>query len=240
MSRIGNRTRWWIGLAVIALACAGAAAATTGLVSGSEPGFDACVEVDLSHSSGKARAAYLAAFEEFATEAGMRGSGNLYVVLAGADPGADGTAAFTSVAPDDDGADAAQEVELHVAQAAEDLRKALLHPPVKGGASAIAEGALQCAKVLQPGDRMQLLSDGMQKSPVTGSFYSRDLSDAGIAEVLAALRGDHLLAHLEGVGVSAPLLLHRVRGKQIPAPRQRQVIRFWHRWAGAAGATLRD
>jgi hypothetical protein len=207
------------------------------LIGGGER-FTSCAIVDVSGSTVAARPAYLDEFQKFATRAGLDGNGDVYVVLAAGDPGADGTPVLTSVAPDE-GSDAPErDVETYVAQAAEGLRQALIDPPVAGGGSALVEAALQCAKVVGPGDRMLLLSDGLQFSDVTGSFSKADLTDAGIRRMLDMLEGEGLRAQLEGVEIFAPLLLAHPGGTGIPAPQQRRIAAFWSAWAVWTGGSL--
>jgi hypothetical protein len=197
--------------------------------------YDLCVIADVSGSTVVARPDYLEAFKRVATDAGMHGSGMLYVVLAAADPGADGAPVPTSVAPDSKD-DPQTEVAQHVARAAEGLRRALADPPVRTGASAIAEAGLQCADVLDPGDRLVVLSDGIQNSPFTGDFHDVDLSDPGIARLLERLGKNHLLPDLEGVRVALPLLIQHAGGTTIDAGRQQQIGRFWDAWVERTGA----
>jgi hypothetical protein len=223
--------------AVVALIAAGAAWALGAFASPQR--YAACVVADVSGSTVVARPSYLNAFSVFALDAGLHGSGDMWVVLAAGNPGIDGAPVYTSVKPDHPGDStlAPGEVRGYVATATEGLRRALVDPPVSGGGSAIAEATLQCAKVLRGGDRLQLLSDGIQSSPQTGDFHDVDLSAAGIDGLLSTLEGRGLLPDLRGVRVEAPLLIQHTAGTNIPEDRQQQIVGFWRAWAVRVHAT---
>lgn len=203
-----------------------------------EPRYSGCVIADVSGSTFVSRPVYLDAFEVFATNLGLHGSGDLWVVLAAGDPAADGKPVPTSVAPDTPNDDiiAPAEVQGYVRRAREDLRLVLADPPVKGGGSAIAEATVQCARVLRSGDRLLLLTDGIQNSPLTGDFHTADLAGAGIERLLDELAGADLLPDLAGVSVEAPLLIAHRGGTTISGDRQQQIVNFWRAWARRTGA----
>lgn len=201
-----------------------------------------CTLADVSDSTVRARREYTAEFARFATALGEKGAGRVCLVVAAGDPLAESKPMWAPVGPSPEHRDspdlAPGEIQASVAAASRDVGQMLAHPPAHRGGSALVEGAVVAGRVLQPGDVLQFLSDGMQNSAATGSFYRRDLSPSGIRQLLDTLQQQGLIAHLDGVQVVMPLVLYHPGGTGTSAPRQTQVTNFWRAWAARAGATL--
>lgn len=245
-SRSRRRARARRGKAVVAvgLAClaigGGALALGAGLGSSRHPA-SGCAIVDLSESTEDARSAYLAAFERFATAIGNEGSGKLCLILAAADPIAEGTPAFAEVGPESDDRGtpkAAGEIEARVRRATAQLAGLLAHPPVRQAGSALVEAAVVAGEVLGPGDRLLFLSDGLQWSRAGGHLQREDLTPAAISRRLDRLGGEGLLADLHGVTVTMPFFLYHPGGLGGGAVHEAQLRSFWGAWGKRSGAEL--
>jgi hypothetical protein len=196
----------------------------------------------VSGSTRSARSEYAGAFSTFATDIGEDGTGNLCLIVAAGDPIAESEPMFAPVGPSEEHRDspdfAPGEIRANVEAATQDFEALMIHPRLANDGSALVEAAVVAADVLQPGDRLSILSDGIQSSPTIGDFHEIDLSDAGIDALLDRLQQSGLLADLHGVVVEMPLLLFHPGGLHMRAERQADIRRFWERWAQRAGARL--
>jgi hypothetical protein len=237
-----RRRRALIGAGLLgAILAAGGLAASLGLGSGPAQDSAGCVVADVSRSTEEARGRYLAEFSRFATEIGNEGSGRLCLILAAADPSSEGAPIFASVGPEPGDAGtpkAAAEIEAKVKQATGQFAELLAHPPVKQRGSALVEAADVAAEVLEPGDRLLYLSDGLQWSRAVGHLQDEDLSAAAIARLLDKVEREGMMANLRGVQVSFPLLLFHPGGLKGGAVRAAQLRSFWEGWGRRTGADL--
>lgn len=198
----------------------------------------ACVIADVSESTAEAREEYSAEFAKFATEVGLDGSGHLCVIVAAADPLAEGTPEPTFVGPEpgnEDGPEAASEVRERVAIATDDFESLLENPPVEEAGSALVEAAAQAAEVLEPDDRLMYLSDGIQWSEEVVHLTETELGSAEMAALFGQLEGDGMLPDFDGTEVRFPFLGYHPDGLDEGSG---EVRRFWDAWAEATGADL--
>lgn len=201
-------------------------------------GFASCTVADVSGSTRDVRPAYVDAFRSLATETARDGSGLLCVVLAAGDPQAEGTPAMADVGPaHENPIYAPSEIARAVETASGEFDAVLRSPPVRAKGSAIVEACAVAARKLRRGDRLLVVSDGLQRSDLTGSFYRVDLSPPAIEALLDRIDEAGLLPDLSGVTVSMPHLLAHPGGLGLGQAREQAVRRFWAAWVAQTGAT---
>ncbi|MBE2318340.1 hypothetical protein DVA67_020330 [Solirubrobacter sp. CPCC 204708] len=226
----------------LSLLCTALAAAGCGDDDGPQQLASGCALADVSGSTRTARSEYAGAFASFARHIGERGSGRLCLIIAAGDPIAESAPLFAPVGPSEEHRDspdyAPGEITENVNVARTDFESMMTDPPVSARGSALVEAAVVAADVLAPGDRLTILSDGIQTSETVGDFHDVDLSEAGITALLDRLEQAGLLADLQNVTVEMPLLLYHPGGLNMSAERQAAIRRFWQRWAERAGARL--
>lgn len=224
-----------------------AAAAVLGLVAAwsalgpEDHAASGCVVADVSKSTIEARKSYLEQFSEFATDIGLHGSGEICLVLAADDPTAQSRVADADVGPDggDENTPLAEgQVEEKVREVTGQLEALLLDPPVDVGGSRLVEGAVIAANRLESGDRLLMLSDGLQNGPDSGRVIALD--EDRIPEVMDHLEEVELLPDLNGMEVSFPLMLFHPEGIGVSAERAGVVKEFWRQWASRSGGSLTD
>lgn len=201
-----------------------------------------CVLADVSGSTREARREYLGDFARFARSVADGGADEICLVVAAGDPLAEGAPMFAPVGPSPEHRDspdfAPGEIRANVDAATADVGALLDKPPVRDGGSALVEAAVVAADVLEPGDRLLMLTDGIQFSPAAGDFHDVDLSAAGITTLLDKLEQNDLLADLEGVEIEIPLLLFHPGGLDMDAEQQVGIREFWTAWASRTGGEL--
>lgn len=202
----------------------------------------ACVVADLSRSTRQARSHYVREFEAFSKKVGEQTSGELCLIVAGRNSLTDGTPLYTSVAPSGPRNDvgAAGEIRAAVAAASAGYEQLLEDPPLKVDRSELIEAAVLAGDVLERGDRLLFLSDGFQFSDSTGSLKRVALGPAEIEGLLNRLESEDLIADLDGVTVSFPLLLFSPGGVDAGAAQNAAVRAFWLAWIERTGAELED
>jgi len=229
--------RW---IAIAALLAVALAAITVGLAAGGgERQASGCLILDVSESTDEARDRYPEEFQRFATEIAADGSGDICLILAAADPIAEGAPVHTSVAADSPGTPTGRrEIEEKVQTATDEVTALLEDPPVREAGSGLVEAATVAAEQLEPGDRILYLSDGLQWSPAAGRLMELDLSSAGISSLIHDLDQKGLLPDLTEVEVYFPLMLYHPESYKGRVVEANQIKAFWRAWADATGAEL--
>ncbi len=226
------------GLVLVALAVAAVALAESG---GGGHKKSGCVILDVSKSTAEARKRYPEEFGKFATAIAEDGSGQICLVLAAADPIAEGAPLYTSVAPepDNEGTPAGViEVEEKIQNATEEVTRLAEEPGVREGGSGLVEAAVVASEALQSGDELLYLSDGLQWSKAAGHLMKMDLSPTGVSHIIDTLKERELIPSLEGVTVHYPLMLYHPESFHGNAAAANEVKGFWVAWARAAHAEL--
>jgi len=230
--------------AVIALGGIRAFGAAAGL-SDSSNAFSACVVFEDRGRSSPEASSYLDAYTDLAADLVRSGDGQLFVVWVASDgdvsgPDLIGTLASNRRRP----SNATARRQLVVAARREVSSKLLAardprYPPGTRHRyrAPIVEAAARCNGVLTPGDRLALLSSGVQSSSETGDFRKIGLTDAAIDRLLGRLVHAYLIPQYRGVQITGPLLFESSIGAELPARRQQQVLRFWRAWSRRAGAS---
>lgn len=216
--------------AIVVLASGSTAHRTTG-----------CVIADVSESTLEARPHYITSFRNFATEIGTEGSGDVCLIVAAAHPITEGTPirAYVGPKPGDAGKPSAQgDIEEEVSLATSQFTALLEEPSVDEEGSALVEAATEAARVVEPGDRILFLSDGLEWSPMVGHLQAKELNSTSIAELMQEMGSKGLLPDLEGVRVEFPYLLFHPGG----LPGNEEAVfgleEFWKAWARETGAEL--
>ncbi len=197
-----------------------------------------CVIGDVSKSTREAREEYLEEFSRFATAIGTEGSGNLCVILAAADPIAEGLPRSSFVGPDPETKESVDErasIEEKVINATDDFSNLLADPEVEERGSALVEAATVAAEALDPGDRLLYLSDGLQWTREVGHLIEMDLTPASTAALLARLDREGYVPDLHGIEVSFPYMFFHPGGLDENTVKVR---RFWDAWAEWTDAEL--
>lgn len=202
-----------------------------------------CTILDVSKSTTVARTKYLDSFRAFATEDGTHGSGDLCLILAAGDPIAEGRAVNAFVGPTEDHRDSPDfrdgEIEQAVNAQVSQLDQVLANPPIeRRGGSSLVEAAVVAADHLEPGDHLQILSDGLQTSPATGRIQSEDLTLETIDSLLDRLESQGLMADLDGVTIEFPDILYHPGGLKMTAAQQVAIRGFWEQWAERSGGSI--
>jgi hypothetical protein len=226
------------GLALLVLVIAAVAVVESG---SDEHKATGCVILDVSESTAEARTRYPEEFRAFASSIAENGSGEICLVLAGAEPIAEGAPVFTSVAPapENEGKPAGvAEVETNIENATAEVTRLTEDHSIREGGSGLVEAAAVAAEYLGPGDELIYLSDGLQWSEAGGRLMDMDLSPSGIAEIVNTLEERQLIPDLEGVKVYFPLMLYHPEGFQGEAAEANKIKGFWQAWAQATGAEL--
>lgn len=233
-----NRRLSIIGLG---LAAALAVFAAWSLANPEDKGPSGCVVADVSESTKEARKSYLKEFSEFATDIGLHGSGKVCLVLAAEDPTAQSRVAVAEVGPDDGDENSPlteSEVETKVQEATAQLEALLVTPTVDASGSRLVEGAAIAASHLESGDRLLMLSDGLQNGPDTGRVIK--LEEGQIPQVMDHLGEVELIPDLSGIEVEFPLMLFHPEGIGVSAERAQVVREFWRQWVELSAGTLKD
>lgn len=220
-----------IGALVLALI-----AMSSGAASAKQSG---CAILDVSESTQDVRGAYTEEFAEFATDLANNGTGKVCVILAAADPLAEAPPLDRSVAPlpaQVNTPEGPVEIEEKVLKLTEEVVHLFEEPPIDEQGSGLVEAANVAAKRLGPGDRLLILSDGLQWSKGVGHLIKMDLSPTGIETLIGRLRREGLLPDLRGVHLEFPLMLYHPDGIVATPAQKKHVIAFWEAWAEATGA----
>lgn len=201
-------------------------------------GYAAFVVPDVSGSTRDVRGLYQRTFVTFATAAGNDGSGKLYLIAASGDGEGERAPLQTNVAPEnpDNPAYADAEVAQAVERAKQGFGDLLVDPDLSYRGSPIVEAAARAARLTHRGDRLLIVSDGIQASDLTGDFHDVDLSDTGIGRLLDRIEAAELLPDLSGVTVHMPVLLIHPGGIGLDTAKQAQVRAFWVAWARRTNA----
>jgi hypothetical protein len=226
------------GVAALGLLIAAVAIAESG---GGGHKASGCLILDVSKSTAEARSRYPEEFRQFATTIAAEGSGDICLILAAADPVAEGTPIYSSVAPDPDNAGKPKgvaEIKAKIEQATTDVEAMMEQPGVMQGGSGLVEAAAVAAEHLESGDELLFLSDGLQWSKAGGHLMTTDLTPATIARILRELDEGELLPDLHGVKVHFPLMLYHPEGFHGHVIAARKVKPFWEAWGRATGAEL--
>lgn len=236
-----RKVRRVIAAAVLILVAVGVVAALVFAASGSDRKPSGCVIADVSESTEEARPRYTATFGRFSTDIGNEGSGKVCLVVAAANPLTEGTPISAYVGPDPEHVGkplAKGDVERRVQLATSQLSQLLAEPAVDQKGSALVEAATVAADVLEPGDRLLFLSDGLQWSPTVGHLQEMELTPAVIANLMDKLEGLGLLPDLEGVRIEFPFLLLHPGGLPGGEEETVRIKEFWEVWADETGAEL--
>jgi len=236
-----RRRRQIITAGVLALVLAAAVAAMVFAAGGSDSKASGCVIADVSESTSEARSRYAAAFGEFASGIGNEGSGELCLVVAAAKPLTEGTPISAYVGPDPEHVDKPQakgDVEQRVQTATSQLSQLLAEPSVDQKGSALVEAATVTADVLEPGDRLLILSDGFQWSPTAGHLQEMDLDPVAIEDLIRKLDGIGLVPDLEGVEIEFPFMLLHPGGLPNGEETALGIKSFWKAWVEETGAEM--
>lgn len=236
-----RRQRLAIGAGVLALVLVCGLGAVLFFALGADHKAAGCVIADVSESTEEARPRYVGAFRDFATEIGTEGSGKLCLVVAAAHPLTEGTPVPAYVGPDpgDAGkAGARGQVEEHTQVVTAQFSHLLSHPSVDEKGSALVEAATEAANVLEPGDRLLFLSDGLQWSRLVGHLQDMELDPVTIGALMEKLRRLGLLPDLKGVRVEFPFLLLHPGGLPGDESEVLGIQEFWKTWAHETGAEI--
>jgi hypothetical protein len=146
----------------------------------------------------------------------------------------------TTVGPEnpDNPAYAPAEIAQAVEVAKQSFGDLLVDPNLSHRGSPIVEATSQAGRLTHRGDKLLIVSDGIQASELTGDFHDIDLSDEGVEKLLDKLDAKHLIPDLTGVAVSMPVLLIHPGGIGLDEPRQERVRAFWAAWAKRTGANF--
>jgi hypothetical protein len=200
-----------------------------------------CVILDVSESTAEARDRYPEEFRKFASSIAEKGSGEICLVLAAADPIAEGAPRYTSVAPepDNEGTPAGvNEVEEKIGRATAEVVRLTEEPGIPDEGSGLVEAAVVAAESLQPGDELLYLSDGLQWSKAAGHLMKMDLTPGGVERIVENLKGRELVPDLEGVKVLYPLMLYHPEGYNGNVVAANKIKRFWTAWTSATRGEL--
>lgn len=226
------------GLGLLALAIAAVALAESG---GGGHKTSGCVILDVSKSTAEARQRYPEEFRKFATSIAEEGSGEICLVLAAADPIAEGAPVYADVAPDPDneGTPAGvDEVEEKIQNATDEVVRLTEDPGIREGGSGLVEAAVVAADSLQPGDELLYLSDGLQWSDAGGHLMKMDLSPTGVSHIIGTLEERDLVPDLKEVTVRYPLMLYHPESFHGNVVDANEIRGFWDAWARAVDAEL--